>query len=214
MTCFLQLLSATFQGGEIIKYSITHRYADVTPRHTHTHHNKYFTSLPHKWINVCINYLWSDCVRDTEWKSVYLMSLRSIASDEDSACQSVFNCLFLQTAPRWPAVTLTAKVIVSPSTQPTAPRIRCFIRGLCLVFSSECITNFKHAEIKLDYSWKRTDACSGLLTCSLRVESRPVCVTDDWSTLSLSLSLVLTLHRFPEITRRFRRKKKPKKKNA
>ena len=56
------------------------------------------------------------------------------------------------------------------------------IHGLCLAFSSECITNFKHGKIKLDYSWKRTDACSSLLTCSLRVESRPVCVADDWST--------------------------------
>lgn len=43
---FYQPLSA--QGGAILKYSITHRYTDVTPPPpTQTPHNKYFTSLPH-----------------------------------------------------------------------------------------------------------------------------------------------------------------------
>lgn len=64
------------------------------------------------------------------------------------------------------------------------PALLRLIHRLCLVFFSGCITNSRHGEIKLDYSWKRPD--SSHVHCGEKVGQ---C---DWSTLRL-LSLHYTV---------------------
>lgn len=132
----------------------------------------------------------SSLLQDLKYEQhFYLFSLSITLKDLNSLCRShkllsrLLTCINL----------IFSKVVFISSHHRSG--IFWLIHRLCLAFSSECITNFRHGEIKLDYSWKHTDVLSSVLavlTCWLRGESRPVCAAADWSTLSL-LSLDYTV---------------------